>query len=253
MEADSEVATNYHTLEAEVIAELSTRDRFAPIEERQDTGVLALDVISTISHGKYQTFWRGVSLMKDPLDQTILQQLLWELKPRTVIEFGAYKGGSALWIADLLKLFGCQSRVVSIDIDLSLLDAEARKSSDVEFIQGDSFQVEKVLSSTFLENLHHPWLVMEDAHVNLVGVLEYLDKFIEPGDYICVEDSNPLAPGAGQGLVKTRGYKAYGPSKMNELRKFLTGRSDRYLVDQKYTDFFGYNATWNMNGYLKRV
>ena len=89
--------------------------------------------------------------MKDPLDQTILQQLLWELKPRTVIEFGAYKGGSALWIADMLKLFGCQSRVVSIDIDLSLLDAEARKSSDVEFIQGDSFQIEKVLSSTFLE------------------------------------------------------------------------------------------------------
>ena len=51
----------------------------------------------------------------------------------------------------MLKMYGCQSRVVSIDIDLSLLDAEARKSSDVEFIQGDSFQVEKVLSSTFLE------------------------------------------------------------------------------------------------------
>ena len=51
MEADSKVAINYHTLEAEVIAELSTRDRFAPIEERQDTGVLALDVISTTSHG----------------------------------------------------------------------------------------------------------------------------------------------------------------------------------------------------------
>ena len=81
--------------------------------------------------------------------------------------------------------------------------------------------------------------MMEDAHVNLVGVLEYLDKFTEPGDYICVEDTNPLAPGAGQGLVKKRGYKAYGPSKMNDLRKFLTGRSDRYLVDQKYTDFFG--------------
>ena len=51
MEADSKEAINYHTLEAEVIAELSTRDRFASIEERQDTGVLALDVISTISHG----------------------------------------------------------------------------------------------------------------------------------------------------------------------------------------------------------
>jgi len=51
MEVDPKVTINYHTLEAEVIAELSTRDRFAPIEERQDTGVLALDVISTISHG----------------------------------------------------------------------------------------------------------------------------------------------------------------------------------------------------------
>ena len=89
--------------------------------------------------------------MKDPLDQTFLQQLLWELKPRTVIEFGAYKGGSALWIADMLKMYGCQSRVVSIHIDLSLLDTEARKSLDVEFIQGNSFQVEKVLSSRFLE------------------------------------------------------------------------------------------------------
>ena len=51
MEADPKPAINYHTLEADVIAELSTRDRFAPIEERQDTGVLSLDVISTISHG----------------------------------------------------------------------------------------------------------------------------------------------------------------------------------------------------------
>ena len=33
----------------------------------------------------------------------------------------------------------------------SCIYAEAGKSSDVEFIQGDSFQVEKVLPSTFLE------------------------------------------------------------------------------------------------------
>ena len=87
--------------------------------------------------------------MKDPLDLTILQQLLWELKPRTVIEFGAYKGG--WWIADMLKLFGCQSRVVSIDIDLSLLDAEAKKSKDVEFIQGDSSNIEQFFPEEFLK------------------------------------------------------------------------------------------------------
>ena len=89
--------------------------------------------------------------MKDPLDLTILQQLLWELKPRTVIEFGAYKGGSALWLADMLKMYGCQSRVVSIDIDLSLLDAEAKESKDVEFIQGDSSKIEQFFPEEFLK------------------------------------------------------------------------------------------------------
>ena len=89
--------------------------------------------------------------MKDPLDLAIVQQLLWELKPRTVIEFGAYKGGSALWAADMLKMFGCKSRVISVDIDLSLLDPEAKKSTHVEFIEGDSFQVEKIFPVEFLK------------------------------------------------------------------------------------------------------
>ena len=61
-------------------------------------------------------------MIKDPLDLVIVQQLLWELKPRTVI-----------------------------DIDLSLLDPEAKKSPDVEFIEGDSMQVEKLFPAEFLE------------------------------------------------------------------------------------------------------
>ena len=55
------------------------------------------------------TLWRGVPIIKDPLSLTVNQQLLWELKPQTVIEFGAYKGGSALWRAEMLKMLGCRS------------------------------------------------------------------------------------------------------------------------------------------------
>ena len=97
------------------------------------------------------TFWRGVSIMKDPLSLTANQQLLWELKPKTVFEFGAYKGGSALWTADMLKMFGCKSRVISSDIDLSLLDPLARESPDVEFIEGNLFHVEKFFPADFLK------------------------------------------------------------------------------------------------------
>ena len=97
------------------------------------------------------TFWRGVPILKDPLTLTASQHLLWELKPQTVIEFGAYKGGSALWTADMLKMFGCKSRVISIDINLSLLHPLARGSPDVEFIEGDLFQVEKCFPADFLK------------------------------------------------------------------------------------------------------
>lgn len=97
------------------------------------------------------TLWRGVPIIKDPLSLTVNQQLLWELKPQTVLEFGAYRGGSALWAADMLKMFGCKSRVISIDIDLSLLDPLARESPNVEFIEGDLFNVEKCFPEEFLK------------------------------------------------------------------------------------------------------
>ena len=51
----------------------------------------------------------------------------------------------------MLKMFGCKSRVISIDIDLSLLEPLARESPDVEFIEGDLFQVEKCFPADFLK------------------------------------------------------------------------------------------------------
>ena len=88
--------------------------------------------------------------------------------------------------------------------------------------------------------MEHPWLLFEDAHVNMVRELEHFDNFTKPGDYLCVEDTNPLAPSqAGQGFIKELGYKCLGPAKLNSLRRFLSGRADRYLVDQRYVDMFG--------------
>jgi len=75
----------------------------------------------------------------------------------------------------------------------------------------------------------------------LVGVLEYFDRFTEPGDYISVEDTNPIIPKSiEQGITKDLGYKPWGPVKLDKLKLFMKDRGDRYLVDQRYTDFFGY-------------
>ena len=90
------------------------------------------------------------------------------------------------------------------------------------------------------QELPHPWFINEDVHVNVVGLLEYLDKFTEPGDYLLVEDTNPIKPTyIGQGLVKELGYDPLGNEKLEQVKMFMKDRADRYLVDQYYNDFFG--------------
>ena len=51
----------------------------------------------------------------------------------------------------MLKMLGCKSRVIAIDIDLSLLDPLARDSPDVEFIEGDLLHVEKCFPADVLK------------------------------------------------------------------------------------------------------
>lgn len=91
------------------------------------------------------------------------------------------------------------------------------------------------------QELPHPWFITEDAHVNVTGVLEYFDEFTEPGDYICVEDTNPIVPNSpGQGLAKELGYTPLGSVKLDAVKLFMKDKGERYLVDQRYADFFGW-------------
>ncbi|KAK3716944.1 hypothetical protein QZH41_014636 [Actinostola sp. cb2023] len=175
--------------------------------------------------------------MKDPFTIVILQQLLWDIKPRTIIEFGANMGGSALYMADMMKMYGYNTHVYSMDINLGLLAPQAReKREDLTFIEGDCNKVEKAFPADFLKSLPHPWLVLEDAHVNTFGVLDYLDPVTAPGDYILVEDTDPSVPinPSDEGPVGS-----WGKQKLNTLTKFMEKHTERYRVDKRYTDFFG--------------
>jgi cephalosporin hydroxylase len=120
---------------------------------------------------------------------------------------------------------------VSVDIVAPRVAANRR----VTFLEGDLRTPAEVLGPSMLASLPHPWCVIDDAHANVVGVLHYLDPFIELGDHVVIEDT-------------------CAPAKYRSLRKLMTsdfGR--RYHVDTSYTDRFGYNGTWNWNGYLRKV
>lgn len=175
--------------------------------------------------------WKGVLHMKDPFSLATYPLVIQELQPRAVVEIGSYHGGSALWMADLLDLFGLAGTPVhSFDVNPGQVVVDDPR---IRFHHADSNRTES-FDADLLASLPHPWLLIEDAHVNVYELLGFLDRFLVPGDYVIVEDTQ-------------------WPEFYSDLKRFLLDRGGRYLVDTRYADLFGYNVTWHMNGYVRKM
>jgi cephalosporin hydroxylase len=176
------------------------------------------DLDLMMSQGAFDCMhWRGMPLFKTVYDFSIYTMLLWDLKPRTIIELGSGTGASAVWLADLMETFGIDGKVYSVDLRKPELQHDA-----VTFIQGDCLNIESVMGEDVLGDADHPWLVIEDAHVNVYGVLRHFHPYVRQGDYVVIEDS---------------------ASKKDDITRFLLGTPGCYSVDTYFTDFFGRNVT----------
>ncbi len=181
-----------------------------------------------VSQGAWDCLqWRGLPLFKTVYDFAIVPMLIWELRPATIIEVGSGSGASALWMADLLQVFDIEGSVVSLDIK----PPEASHPK-VRFVGGDCDRIAEALPVMELLGLGHPWLVVEDAHVNVLGVLRHLHQQMRSGDYLIVEDSAIK----GEALVR-----------------FLAETRDAYRLDTHYADFFGRNATAARDSIFRRA
>lgn len=211
------------------------QDRFVDFSTRLEGASSGLHGASDIdyftlvsSQGAYDCLqWKGRPLFKTVYDFSIYPMLLWTVRPRTIIELGSGSGASAVWLADLLTVFDAPGEVHSVDLHVPPIS-----DSRVRFVQGDCRLIERVFDEAWLASCAHPILLIEDAHVNVAGVLRYFDRFLASGDYVIVEDS---------------------AAKVDDLGRFLSGALGRYKVDTRYTDFFGRNATCAQDSILVRV
>ena len=255
-----------YTLERSAIVEslLSSPRRFQRIDEREDRSDIPKAATKAITVGKHRTYYRGCELIKGPLDMVIYQQLFWHVKPATIIELGAYSGTSALWIADELRLMDIESPVYSVDIDLSLILDRVKqlKPDNVTFLQGDCYKIEQTFPLEFMQKVKHPLIISDDAHVNVVGIMEYFHQYMRPGDYFVVEDTSLDAAGHGKSWMGeehkgynqiTTDYVPDGRWKLDELKKFLTAHREEYAIDTFFTDYFGYNGSSNWHGIVRRM
>jgi cephalosporin hydroxylase len=200
--------------------------RFIGFSEREQSGVhyhprfgteFGADVLLTCQGAPALMRWRGVPLMKNVFDFAMYPALIAELRPRIVFEIGSGLGASAIWFADHLAMNGIDGRVHSVD-----RTKVERNYAQVSFYQGDCAAPQSLFAEELLRSAPHPWLVVEDAHYNVAAVIEHMHRHLMPGDYLVVEDSDV---------------------KREALRQFLGAHPGAYLVDTRFTDNFGRNAT----------
>jgi len=233
---------------------LNSPKRFQAISEREDRSDMPLEAVKAHCMGKQFIKHRGCQMLKTADDLIIFQQVLSHVRPATVIEIGTFTGGTAIWMADMLSLIEMDSSIYSMDVDASLLEDRVKeiKPDNVTFLEGDSHKIEKTFHSNFLHGLSHPWVVIEDSHENVHGILEHFHQFMKSGDYFIVEDTNPLLPmHLGTGHIHPPSIG--GNELLETLKQFLTEHCNDYKVDSFFTDLFGYNGTWNWHGYIRRM
>lgn len=165
--------------------------------------------------------WKSEPIFKTVYELSILQMLLWDIKPKTIIEVGTGLGGSARYMRDIMSMYGLDCKIITLDIQNS------RKTEDnIEFYNVDCNNLE---SFPAVEDLPHPWLVIEDSHVNVRGVIQYYLNLCESADYIIVEDACMLDNNKSKIDI------------MLELFKL----NPQLKLDTKYMTFFGYNDSCN--------
>ena len=251
----------YHSLLRDIKTKLkqllNSPTRYQPMEKREDRSDIPPSVVETICRGKYITNYRDALFLREPKELSIFRQFFAYAQPRTVIELGTFTGSSAVWFADTAALLDLDCHVYSTDADQSLISEDIKKikPKKVTFIQGDRNKIQDVFSSTLLQSLPHPWLVIEDNPADLFVGFKYLNDFMSPGDYAVVENSDPRLPlrlGLHVLYDKEEMVPA-GTGKLELLRKFLKEHGQDYQVDSFYTDLYGYNCTPHWHGFLHKM
>ena len=193
----------------------------------------------TLERGHHKLLYKDVPIIKCPFDYVIYQMILWEVKPDLIIEIGTNWGGSALYFADLLDIIG-HGEIHTIDIE-DMACAEVKKHPRIKFFK-EGYQHYDLKNAEGFEKI----IVIEDGSHTYGDVIETISKFssvVNKDSYLIVED----------GIIDKLGWKRKyngGPNKA--IKEFILGNKN-YIIDRKWCDLFGINATFTTNGFLKKI
>jgi len=193
-----------------------------------------------------QTTWMGVQTYKSPMDMWNYQEILYFLKPSVIIEFGTWKGGSALFFSSVMQQIGRPYVVISVDITESRISEQTKSDPNIRLLTMSSAAPE--VRQTLLALRHdYPgpaFAILDSDHSkqHVLAEMTNLRDILVAGDYLVVEDSNinghPVA-------------KSFGPGPYEAIQEYFRMFPHDYEHDFDRERKFGFSFA--PNGFLRRL
>ncbi|MBN2706061.1 MAG: class I SAM-dependent methyltransferase [Deltaproteobacteria bacterium] len=190
-----------------------------------------------------QVHWMGIPTLKNVLDLWIYQEIIFTQRPELIIEMGSFKGGSTLYLAQLLEIIG-NGRIISADLHHSQFQAKHRLITTLT----GSTQAPEVAARLRQEATAGSVLIIHDADHRQATVLADLKLYadlVSKGSYFIVEDGVVDIFGENSLLGSTMG----GPGPLPAIREFLE-QDKRFVIDRSRERYL---LTYNPCGYLKKI
>jgi cephalosporin hydroxylase len=187
----------------------------------------------------------GIDTQKSVSDMWNYQEIIFELKPSLIIEFGTYKGGATLFFSNILQFINPKSKVLTVDINDNIMSPLVKNNPHIEILimSSTSPRVKERIRALQGEYPGRVFAILDSDHTksHVIAEIELLSSILKPGDYLIVEDSNingnPVLPGWGEGP-------------MEAIMEYFEKYPDHYYHDIDREIKFGF--TFAPNGYLIR-
>jgi cephalosporin hydroxylase len=161
--------------------------------------------IHTLLNGQREPRWRGVRVVKFPSDMILYAQVIHKRKPNWIIETGTAYGGSGLFFADMMDLFGGDGGVITIDVKPRGIFKDKKESrspdgKNWETLLGEKKNLTQLIGSSVdpkimakvkeMVGSKKVMVVLDSDHseIHVHRELTAYGPIVTPGQYMVVED-----------------------------------------------------------------
>lgn len=216
---------------------------------------MAINFIKKSSKNKYtyNFSWLGRPIIQFPQDIIAIQELIWKIKPDSIIETGIAHGGSLILSASILELIG-KGDVLGIDIDIRKQNMEKIEahpmSKRITMLKGSSTSkeiIDKVKEFVKGKEKIMVFLDSNHSHDHVLKELELYSPLVTKGSYLVVFDT--IVEDLPIGYIKNRSWDK-GNNPKTAVMKFLKN-NDQFVIDREIENKL--LITVAPSGYLKRI